>query len=61
MINSRYYSYETPETTRRDALRVYLKQNRIIYELSGCFNAYHFEIKATPEQLERINAFLDTL
>ena len=61
MKNSRYYSYETGLVPRRDALRVYLKQNGFIYELSGCFNAYHFEIKATPEQLERINAFLDTL
>ena len=61
MINSRYYSYETAEATRRDALRVFLKQAGIVYELSGCFDAFHFEILATPEQLERINAFLDTL
>ena len=59
MKNARYYSYETGLVTRRDALRAYLKRNGIIYELSGCFDAFHFEILATPEQLEKINAFLD--
>lgn len=61
MNNSRYYSYETGLVPRRDALRAFLKQAGIVYELSGCFDAFHFEILATPEQLERINAFLDTL
>ena len=61
MSTARYYSYETAEAPRRDALRVFLKKNGFIYELSGCFDAFHFEIKATPEQLESINAFLDTL
>ena len=61
MNTAKYYSYETAETTHRDALRVYLKTNRIDYELSGCFDAFHFEILATPEQLGQINAFIDTL
>ena len=61
MRNARYYSYETNQVTSRDAMRCYLKMNKIIYELSGCFDAYHFEILATPEQLDQINAFIDTL
>ena len=61
MKNARYYSYETNQTTCRDAMRCYLKTNKIAYELSGCFGAYHFEILATPEQLDQINAYIDTL
>ena len=61
MRNPRYYSYETCVTAHRDAMRYYLKTNKIVYELSGCFDAYHFEILATPEQLDQINAFIDTL
>ena len=36
MKNARYYSYETNVITRRDAMRYYLKTNKIVYELSGC-------------------------
>ena len=61
MKNARYYSYETNQATHRDAMRCYLKTNKIVYELSGCFDAYHFEILATPEQLDQINAYIDTL
>ncbi len=61
MNNARYYSYETALVTHRDALRYFLKKNSICYELSGCFDAFHFEILATPEQAGRINAFLDIL
>lgn len=61
MRNARYYSYETCVIAHRDAMRCYLKMNKIVYELSGCFDAYHFEILATPKQLDRINAFIDTL
>ena len=61
MRNAKYYGYETNQITRRDAMRFYLKTNKIDYELSGCFDAYHFEILATPEQLDQINAYIDTL
>ena len=45
MRNARYYSYETCVIAHRDAMRCYLKMNKIVYELSGCFDAYHFEIR----------------
>jgi hypothetical protein len=44
----------------RDALREYLKNNNIYYELSGGPAFYHFEIKTDPAGAAAINAWLDT-
>ena len=55
-----YYNFDTRFLSLRDALREYLKNNSIYYELSGAYSFYHFEILATPAELENINAFLDT-
>lgn len=56
----KYYNFETRFISLRDALREYLHTNNIKYELSGAYSFYHFEILADREQLERVNAFLDT-
>lgn len=60
-MKSRFYSYETRQTSCRDYLRQFLKDSGIYYELSGCFDGFHFEIEANPEQASAINAFLDTI
>lgn len=57
----RFYNYETIFKETRDALRQYLKDNGIYYELSGAGAYYHFEIKADAETAEAINSFLDSL
>lgn len=57
-IMAKWYNYETTIQHERDALRGYLKSNGIYYELSSCFDGWHFEVKATEEQLNAINAFL---
>lgn len=59
-MNEKFYNFETLFRALRDALRQYLQDNNIYYELSDCFNGWHFEIKCTPKQAENINAFLDT-
>lgn len=59
-MNKKYYSFETRFISLRDALREYLKNNDIFFELSGAYSYYHFEILASPEQLEKINNFLDS-
>ena len=57
----RFYNYETIFKGTRDALRQYLKDNGIYYELSAGSGFYHFEIKADAETAENINRFLDSL
>ena len=56
----KYYNFETMFLTLRNALREYLKNNNIYYELSQNESYYHFEILVDCEQLEQVNAFLDT-
>ena len=56
----KYYNFDTRFISLRDALRAFLKENHIYYELSGNYSHYHFEILASPEELEKTNSFLDT-
>ena len=59
MKNKKYYNFETMFLSLRDLLREYLHNNNIYYELSAAGAGYHFEILASPEECEKINAFLD--
>lgn len=59
-MNKKYYSFDTRFISLRNALREYLKNNNIYYELSGAYSYYHFEILVSPEELENINTFLDS-
>lgn len=59
-MNKKYYNFDTRFISLRDALRAYLHDNGIYYELSGAHSYYHFEILADPVELEKVNAFLDT-
>lgn len=56
----KYYNFDTRFISLRDALRSYLQENNIYYELSGNYSYYHFEILASPDELQKVNAFLDT-
>ena len=51
--------FETSFITLRDALRAFLKANNIYYELSNCFNRYHFSILVDANTETLINNFLD--
>lgn len=55
----KYYNFETRFISLRDALREYLHNINIKYELSGADSYYHFEILADAAQLKKINQFLD--
>lgn len=59
--NKKYYNFETLFSSLRDALRLYLKDNKIYYELSQAGKYYHFEILASETQAEAINNFLDSI
>ena len=55
----KWYSFETLFRTLKDELRKYLKESHIKYELSGCFDGWHFEIYASEEEVNAINEWLD--
>lgn len=55
----KWYNFETRFITLRDAMRKYLKDNSIKYELSGAGSYYHFEIYANSTEAEAINNWID--
>lgn len=57
----KWYSYETINPNVKDELRKYLKNNHIYYELSECYDGWHFEILCDDIECENANRFLDTL
>ena len=56
----KWYNFETMFISLRDALRAFLHENGIKYELSAAFHAYHFEIYTDAAGAEKINAFIDS-
>lgn len=55
---SKWISRETFNLEVKDAFRKYLRDNNIYYELSACFDGWHFEIKIENEiDMERIDWF----
>lgn len=57
----KWYNYETMNPNVKDEVRRYLKQNHIYYELSECFDGWHFEIYLDENEVENINSFLDLI
>ena len=57
----KWYSYETMNPNVKDEVRRYLKQNHIYYEVSECFDGWHFEILCNDMECEDVNRFLDEL
>lgn len=57
----KYYNFETRFISLRDALRQFLHENNIYYELSGGSSFYHFEILTDPAGAETINTFIDSV
>lgn len=55
----KWYSYETLFRRLKDELREFLYTHGIEYELSGCGRGWHFAIRCSKADLEKINAFLD--
>lgn len=55
----KFYSFNTMFSSLRDDLRGFLKGSGIYYELSGMCAGWHFEILASPEEVKRINDWLD--
>lgn len=57
----KWYGYETDNPIVKDELRKYLRNNNIYYELSECFDGWHFEIKMSEEEAEKMTWFLESI
>ena len=57
----KYYNFETMFISLRDALRAFLDENNIYYEISGNGAFYHFEILTDPPGANCINNFIDSV
>lgn len=57
----KFYNFETRFVSMRDALREYLQENGVYYELSGGPGFYHFEIKTDAAEAEEINRFIESV
>ena len=57
----KYYNYETTENPIVNKLRRYFHENKIKYELSACFDGWHFEIYLDENEVENVNSFLDSI
>ena len=47
--------------TIKHELILWLKRNDVYYEVSECFDGWHFEILCDDMECEDINRFLDSL
>ena len=60
-MKRKYYSFHTSFRSLKDELRSFLKDNNIYYELSGCISNWDFSVLCNLDELEKINAFLDSI
>ena len=54
----KWCNYETINPNIKDEVRKYLNQNDIYYELSDCFDGWHFSIEIEEEDYENLDWFL---
>ena len=55
------YSYMTASADVKSKISQVLRTLGVYYEVSGCGDCYYFSIAAEPMQVEKINAYIDTL
>ena len=61
MTTKKYYSVYLSIREEADKLSSYLKAHAHYYERSGCGSGYHFSVLLTPEEVEEVDTFLNTL
>lgn len=54
-------NFETMNPTIKHELILWLKKNDIYYEVSGCFDGWHFEILCNDRECKNANRFLDSV
>ena len=55
-----FYNVELKKE-KAEKLKAYLKENKIYFEPSACYNLIHFEIKENEKELKQVNSFLENL
>lgn len=58
---SNYYSFTSHNEEYKDKLRKYLHEKSIYYELSSCYNGWHFEIKIPDHLVDEVNTFITNM
>lgn len=54
-------NFETMNPTIKHELILWLKKNDIYYEVSECFDGWHFEILCNDRECKNVNRFLDSV
>ena len=57
----KWRNFETMNPTIKHELILWLKRNDVYYEVSECFEEWHFEILCDDMECEDVNRFLDEL
>lgn len=57
----KWRNFETMNPTIKHELILWLKKNDVYYEVSECFDGWHFEILCDDMKCEDVNRFLDEL
>ena len=57
----KWRNFETMNPTIKHELILWLKRNDIYYEVSECFDGWHFEILCDDMECKDVNRFLDEL
>ena len=61
MTAKKYYTVYLSKREEADKLSAYLKSHAHYYERSGCGSGFHFSVLLSPEEVEEVDNFLDTL
>ena len=57
----KFYGYDTDNPIIVNELRQYCYDNNIYREVSGRFDGWHFEIKMSEEEAEKMTWFLESI
>ena len=59
-IKRRFYNFETDNANLKQELGNFCKESGIYYEVSSCFDCWHFEIKCSEQEKEIVQNWIDT-
>lgn len=59
ILMSRWYNIYIPIKNVKEALRLYLHEIGVYFEISGCGDGWHFEVRANMEEVALINNYIN--
>lgn len=57
--NRQFHSFDTDNAHLKDSLREFLHDQNVYYELSDCFDGWHFEVRVDHAECDMVNSWLD--